>query len=43
LLAFGESGQVVSQISGQDVVGVSHQVDPLDQKSEWALKVRCAA
>jgi hypothetical protein len=39
-LTFSESGQVVSRISGQDVVGVSHQVDPLKQKSEWVLQVR---
>jgi hypothetical protein len=39
-LAFGESGQILSRISGQDVVGVSHQVDPLKQKSEWVLQVR---
>jgi hypothetical protein len=39
-LAFRQSGQIVSRTSGQDVVGVSHQVNLLNQKSEWLLQVR---
>jgi hypothetical protein len=41
-LALGDSGQIAGRISGQDVVVVSHQVDPLN-KPEFDRNCRCSA